>query len=277
MKTFWKLALAGLALFVLPGAHAAITCTSITSPGVSIAFVNNTTASVQTYFTVSCTRGSTSDPSSVTYSVQADNGNNPVGVNNRASLGTSLLRYDVFTNASCSSAWKGNSAISDTITWAGGATGTITKQTYFWGCVTNAQTAGASGTYTDTVGMTLSYNNMTLSGSIGVRLFAPALCTLTTPPPNLVLPYVAFGPVVTRTVNFAVRCTTDMPYTMTTDVAEGVLTGLRYTLGVNTPSATGTGAPQTYGITATIPAGQAGQCATGSCTGTRTHTLTISY
>jgi spore coat protein U-like protein len=273
-----RLALACVALLALPGAHAAITCTSITSPGVSMGFVNNTTTNVQTYFTVSCTRGSTTDPTSVTYNVRVDDGNNANGVNNRARMFLFTLRYDLYTNAACSNGWKGNTNVTDTITWPVGSTGTITKQTYFWGCVTNSQTAIASGTYTDSIDMTLTYgNNITLTGTIAVRLFAPALCTLTTPPPNLVLPYAAFGPAVVRTVNFAVRCTDGMPYTLATDATEGVLTGLRYTLALSAPSGTGTGAPQSYGITARISAGQAGQCGTGACTGTRAHTLTISY
>jgi spore coat protein U-like protein len=278
MTALLRLAFACLALLALPAAQAAITCTSISSPGVNIAFVNNTTASVQTFFTVSCTRGSTGDPTSVSYSVLATNGIDPNGVNNRAQLGAARLRYDVYTNASCGTSWKGNTAITDTITWAGGSTGTITKQTTFWGCVTTAQTATASGTYTDSVEMTMTYNgNMTLKGLIPVRLFAPALCTLTTPPPSFLLPYEAFGAAVVRTGSFWVRCTTDMPYTIATDVPEGVLTGVRYTLGLSAATGTGTGAPQEYVITATVPGGQPGQCGGSACTGTRAHTLTISY
>lgn len=280
MKSCWHRLLLALALLLLlPAARAAITCTSISSPGVSINYVNGTTASVQTFFTVSCTRSSASDPASVSYDVLADNGTNPTGQNNRATLAGATLRYDVFTSASCATTWKGNRKISDTITWSGGATGTITKQTSFWACMVSAQTATSAGGYTDSVGLTLSYgnNNPTVSGIVPVSIYAPALCTMVTPAGNLTLNYTAFGPQTSQSTSFAVTCTSGMPYTIATDVTEGVLTGVRYVLTLSTPTANGTGAPQTYSITATVPAGQAGACPIGNCSATRSHTLTITY
>ena len=279
MKTLgMRLLFALCLLLALPAARAAITCT-IGSPGVSINYVNNTTTSVQTFFSVSCTRTSTGDPNNVSYDVLADNGLWFTGQNNRASLNGAFLRYDVFTNASCGTTWKGNRKISDSIAWANGATGTITKQTSFWGCITTAQAAGSAGTYTDTVTMEMTYgqNNTVTTGTMPVAIYAPALCTMTTPAGNMSLAYTAFGPQQTRSTTFAVTCTNGMPYTVATDVTESVITGLRYTLALSAASSNGTGAPQGYTITATIPGGQAGSCAVGSCTATNTHTLTISY
>jgi spore coat protein U-like protein len=280
MRTFWaRLAAVLLLVCSWPAAHATITCTSISSPGVSVGYVNNSTTSLQTYFVVSCTRSSVSDPLSVSYDVAANNGLNPNGVNNRAFLGSASLRYDVFTNSSCGTAWKNPRNISDSITWPNGATGTITKQTTYWGCIVTAQTATATGTYTDSVTMTMTYGptNTTVVGTIPVSIYAPALCTVTTRPGALSLGYQAFGPQVSQSTNFGLTCTSGMPYTIATDVPEAVLTGLRYTLGLSATSASGTGAPQTYSVTATIPAGQAGSCPSAACTGSRIHTLTITY
>jgi spore coat protein U-like protein len=280
MRSCWHRLLLALALLLLlPAARAAITCTSVSSPGVSINYVNGTTTSVQTFFTVSCTRSSAGDPASISYDVTADNGGNPTGQNNRATLAGATLRYDVFTSASCGTTWKGNRKISDTITWSGGATGTITRQTSFWACMISAQTATSTGTYTDSIALTLAYgnNNPTVSGTVPVAIYAPALCTMVTPAGNLTLNYTAFGPQTSQSTSFAVTCTSGMPYTIATDVTEGVLTGLRYVLTLSTPTANGTGAPQSYSITATIPAGQAGTCAAGNCSATRAHTLTIAY
>lgn len=279
MTTFWtRLCVLALLLLALPAARAAITCTSITSPGASINYVNGTTTSVQTFFTVSCTRSSAGDPTSVTYDVTADNGMYFNGQNNNARLGTAPLRYDVFTTAACSQTWKGNRRISDTITWSAGATGTITKQTNFWACMVSAQTATASGTYTDTVGLELTYNtNVIVTGTVPIRIFAPALCTWTTPPSDINLTYAAFGPQVSANTSFAITCTSGMPYTMSLDVAAAVLAGVRYTLAINATGGTGTGAAQSYSITATIPAGQPGTCAGAACSGMRAHTLTIAY
>lgn len=280
MKPWWYRLMFALALLLLPpAAQAAITCTSISSPGVSINYVSGTTTSVQTFFTVSCTRSSSSDPASIGYDVTADNGTNPTGQNNRATLAGATLRYDVFTSASCGSTWKGNRKISDTITWSGGATGTITRQTSFWACMVTAQTPTSAGAYTDSIGLTLSYgnNNPTVSGTVPVTIYAPALCTMVTPAGNLTLNYTAFGAQTSQSTSFAVTCTSGMPYTIATDVAEGVLTGVRYLLTVSSPTANGTGAPQSHSITATVPGGQAGTCPTGSCSATRAHTLTITY
>lgn len=273
----WKTLLAAFVLLLaLPAARAAITCTTITSPGVTIYYASNTTTSVQTYFTVSCTRTSTSDPTSVSYSIFADNGDNASGQNNRARLGTATLRYDVYTNT-CSTLWKSFRAITDTITWPAGATGTITNQTSYWGCITTAQVPTAAGSYTDTLGFTLLYSGGIVTGSAPITIYAPALCTMVTPAGNIALSYTAFGPQRSGSTSFSVTCTNGMPYTLSTDVSEGVLTGLRYLLTLSTTSSNGTGAPQTHSVTATIPAGQAGTCAAGSCNASQTHTLTITY
>jgi hypothetical protein len=281
MRLAWlRFLLALAALLVLaPAAQATITCTSITSPGVTMNYVNTTTVSVQTFFAVTCNRSSTGDALSVNYSVKADNGGNPNGINNRATHASgTVLRYDFYTSASCGTQWKGNTSISDTITWSAGSTGSITRQTSFWLCVTTAQTATSSGVYSDSVGFTLTYpTNMTVSGSSAVAIFAPALCTVTTPPGNISLSNVAFGPQVSGSTSIGVTCTNGMPYVVSTDVPEAVLNGLRYVFSPGTLSANGSGALQTHGITATVPAGQAGTCPAANCNATRTHTLTITY
>jgi len=279
MKSCWtRVLFALLMLLALPGARAAITCT-IGTPGVSINYVNGTTMSVQTYFTVSCTRTSTGDPNSVSYDVLADNGTNPTGQNNRATLGAATVRYDVFTSAACNNSWKGNRKISDTISWTGNATGTISKQTAYWACIVTAQTATTAGIYTDSVGLTMTYGqgNTVAYGTMAVSIYAPALCTMVAPASNLNLTYAAFGPQVSQSTTFAVTCTSGMPYTIATDVTENVITGLRYLLSLSATAANGTGAPQSYGITATFPSGQAGTCAGSVCSATQTHTLTITY
>jgi spore coat protein U-like protein len=281
MKAAWLRVLLALAalLVIAPGARAAITCTSLTAPPISLNYVNNTTMTVQTAIAVTCNRGSAGDPLSVSYSVKADNGGNPTGINNRATHASgATVRYDFFTSASCATQWKGGTTVGDTITWSAGSTGSITKQTSYWLCVVTAQAATSSGLYSDSVALTLTYaNNLTVSGSVPVSIFAPALCTITSPAGNINLSYTAFGPQVSGSTSIRVSCTTGMPYVLSTDVPEAVLNGLRYVLSLSAVNANGTGAAQTHSITATIPALQAGTCATGACNATRTHTLTISY
>jgi spore coat protein U-like protein len=279
---FSMLALLASLLFV-PSARATITCTTIGSPGVSINYVSGTTVSLQSFFTVTCTRSSTNDATSLSYSVTtANNGTNPNGINNRATNTASgaVLRYDFFTTSGCGTQWKGNVAINDAITWAPNTTGTITRQTTFWTCINTAQTPTASGLYSDTVGLTMAYgSNQTLSGSAQVSIYAPALCTVTSAPNpgTITLNYAAFGPQKSGSSSFSVQCTIQMPYTLATDVTENVLSGVRYRLALSATSANGTGAPQAFTVTATAGGGQAGSCPTAACTQSYTHTLTISY
>jgi spore coat protein U-like protein len=254
---------------------AAITCTSITSPGVTINYVNGSTASMQGTFTVSCTRVAGDAAASVTYSVVNDRGVNPLAFNGSASL----QYYLGSLSCAASNKWKGASGIGSTIsdTMSLPSTGTFTKQTSFFLCV-SAQTATTAGLYSDTAMLTLSYTGgVSITGTSQVRIYAPATCNFTTPPGNISVSYTALGPQVSGSTNFNVQCTIGMPYTLATDVPEGVLNNLRYILSLSSLGTNGTGAPQLHTVTATIPAGQAGTCAVASCTAQQTHTLTISY
>jgi spore coat protein U-like protein len=277
----WKLLLPGFMLLLgLPAAQAAITCTSVASSAALIYYVNNTLDSVQVTLTVSCNRGNNRDPLSLAYTVAADNGNNALGQNNRAALGAARLDYDTYKTSGCNTIWGSNpqaNRIRDTITWTAGQTGTRTMQTSAWVCITATQTATTAGSYLDTVNLTLRYGSSQVMGSMPVTIVAPSVCTITTVPGNIALTYTAFAATTAASTPFAVRCTSGMPYTLATDVADGVLAGVRYLLGLSATTANGTGNPQAYTITATIPGGQAGTCAGSGCSGTRAHTLTVSY
>jgi spore coat protein U-like protein len=251
----------------------------VTSPGFAAAYDpaapgTNTTA---TFFKVTCTRGLSSDPTSVPYSVTVDNGLYPLGVNNRAGSGANRIRYDVFTNATCATAWKGSTAIGGTITFSG--TGTTSQQGTYWGCVGAGQGVPA-GTYNDTVAMTLSYGATpasTATGAFGVTITSPSTCSLTASPGNVVFAYVSFGPAVAASTTFGVTCTVGLPYSMALSATSGTIVGLDYTLALSAASSAGTGAQQTHSIDGNMAAGQGGICGAGSCTGSQTRSVTISY
>jgi len=267
-----------LLVVLLPAAARAFNCTSVTSPGVSINYQTGTLVTVQSVFAVTCTRAA-GDPLTLTYSVKANDGLNTNNTKNRAKHASgATLEYDLYTSASCATQWKKNTTISDTITWPAGSTASMTKQTSYWACIVTGQTPSNSGLYADTVDLTVSYgNNGQLPGIVQVSLYAQPVCTVTSPPGNINLSYAAFGPQVAGSASIGVQCTSGMPYVLSTDVPEGVLNGLRYVLSLSAVNPNGTGAPQAHTISATLPAGQAGTCAVGSCSATRTHTLTISY
>ncbi len=271
-------------LLPMAGAHAAITC-NVTSSGFATAYspTSGTTNVTQSSFTVSCTRGAAGDPTSVAYTVSVNNGLNANGINNRATFGASTMRYDLYTDGGCTTQWKGNTTMpvgGGTITFAG--TGTVTKTTTYWGCATAGQTGLAAGTYTDVVVMTLSYGpnpQSSATSTLPVSIATPANCSLTqAPSPSpMVFNYIAFGAAAAASASYGVTCTNFLPYTMALDATSGTLLGLSYTLALSAAAATGSGSQQTFTITGTMAAGQAGTCATGSCTATQTRTLTITY
>jgi hypothetical protein len=64
---------------------------------------------------------------------------------------------------------------------------------------------------------------------------------------------------------------------MALDATSGTILGVNYTLALSAASGTGTGLAQAYSINGNVAAGQAGTCATGSCTASQARTLTITY
>lgn len=286
MKMFLRLLAAFALVLAATGAHAAITCTSLTSSGFTTAYVPNTTASLQLSFTITCNRGATSDPTSLSYSVKADNGLTSQGQANRASLSlggtTSYIYYDVYTPSCAGVQWKNNVTISGTVTWSASQTGNSTDTQPYWACIVTAQNPTAAGSYTDTVGITASYTTSsgaaTLGGTVPVTIYAPANCLINPAPSAVSLVYNAFSPApVSGTTTFGATCTSPMPYSLAVSPTTGTLSGINYNVGLSAASATGTGSLQNFTITVTAPAGQAGACAGASCTATQTHTLTVTY
>lgn len=278
MKTYLRTVAALVLLVAASAAQAAITC-SVSSGGVAAAYDPTSAAPnvTQSFFTVTCTRGLASDPTTVDFSVRADNGLNAQGQNNRASMGGSFLRYDVFRDPGCSSKWKGGTAITGTVSLP--TTGTFSAQGVYWGCIA-AGLAPAAGTYVDTVTMTMSYGAAPVSaatGSFGVSIFTPATCTISSAPGPLVFDYSAFGPAIAPSVAFGVTCTNALPYTLSLDAPGGTLVGLNYGIALSATSGVGIGAQQNLSIVGSMAAGQPGICTGAVCSGSAVHTLTITY
>ena len=115
------------------------------------------------------------------------------------------------------------------------------------------------------------------TGMFPVSIATPAVCNLTTAPGNLVFNYTGFGAVANASTTYAVTCTTFLTYTMALDAVSGTILGVNYTLALTAASGTGNGLAQSYGINGAIAAGQAGTCATGTCTASQGRTLTVTY
>lgn len=257
-------------------AHAAITC-NLSSNGFSSAYVpanaaiNITTAS----FTMTCTRSRTSDATSQAFTVQANNGTNASGQQNRAAFGSNRILYDLYTDSSCSTQWRGTTTIGGTVVFSSGSDLTAKSTTVqYWGCIPAGQNV-AAGTYSDTVTLNPSTG---ANATFPVSIVTPSSCSISTPPGNITFNYIAFqgSPSLANTA-FSAKCTNLLPYSMALDSYNSVLAGLAYTLSLSTTSNVGNGVAQPYTIDGSMAAGQSGTCTTGSCTATEGRTLTITY
>ncbi|MHB1123112.1 MAG: spore coat protein U domain-containing protein [Ramlibacter sp.] len=272
------LAAVGLLLLSVP-ANAAVEC-SVSSNGFNTAYDPALAAptKVQTSVMVSCTRSDpATDPVTVNYAIKANNGLYANGVNNRAQSGTSYAKYDVYTDINCASQWKGNVTFSGTVNFAVSSTATHT----FWGCIAAGQNSLPAGTYWDQVTMTMDYGPNPQSTAVGmfpVYIVTQGQCSFSSPPGTLGFSYTSFQPTAANvSAFFGVTCTNGLPYTISLDSTSGTIAGLSYSLALSGAAGTGSGVQQSLSVDGSMPAGQPGTCAMGTCAGTNPHTLTIAY
>ena len=266
---------AGCALMACGGVHAAITC-NLSSNGFSSAYVpSNTPINVSAAsFTMTCTRSVVGDSTSQSFTVDADNGLNKAGRQNQAAFGGSLIFYALYTDGSCSTPWTRKNPIAGTVIFSSANDFAPKSQTLpYWGCIPAQQNVPA-GTYTDTVTMTPSVGTI---ATFPVSIITPSSCSITIPAGNLTFNYTSFGLASSPIKPFSANCTANLPYTMALDATAGTSLGLNYTLSLSASSAIGTGVAQNYTIDGSMPAGQTGTCATGSCTASVSRTITITY
>jgi hypothetical protein len=285
MKAMLKLfAAVCFLMFGANAAQAAVTCSSVTSSGLTWYYVNGTTFGVQLSYTLTCNRALTTDPTTLAYSNNVNNGQN--GDRVQLSIGNAnyRLNYNLYLSSCGGTKWsnKNPTNIDGTITWLPSETGVKTDTEYYWACVTAGQTATQAGWYTDSVTMTVKNAAgspaVNITGTIPIAIYAPSTCAISSAPGTISISYTSFtGAAATGTTSFQATCTSGMPFTIDVSPATGTLMGVDYTVAPDTTAATGTGSALTIGITATAAPGQAGTCAAATCSATATHTLTITY
>jgi hypothetical protein len=281
MKPFGRFAVLLFSLAAAP-AFAAVTCTaSVTSitKGYDPNAVGDTVATGS--YTVSCTRLAT-DPNTFNWQLGADNGQQPSGAQNRVQNGGNRYNYEIYrlTPYVNGNRWQDAAATRFTGTINFGASLIASQTGSFDLRLPGPQTVRPAGTYTDVVTVTVRNGSGTMLSqtTFSVSIITIASCTLSTPPGNITLAYTSFQAApASASTTFKVNCTTGIPYDMALDATSGTLVGLSYTVALSQSSANGTGAAQTFSINGGITAGQSGTCATGSCSGSATRTLTITY
>ena len=277
--------LAATALLLLAAnAQSAITC-NISSPGFTTAY-NPAAGSkniTQSQFTVTCQRNSGSDPTTQSFSVEAD-------TSTTARNGGNTINYDLYRDSLCTTVWTTNNSrrlpnpAPGTMTLTGFIPTSVAVS--YWGCIPAGQTGKPAGIYTDTTTMYLysgTSNTLMASATFPVAIHVSSTCNITTTPAPLVFNYASFGPAINPTTTLGVKCTSSLPYTVALDSpTTGTLIGLNYSLALSPASGTGGGTSggspeRLHTIAGTMAAGQAGTCAVGACSATQSHTLTITY
>jgi len=284
-----RIALAALLCICALRAEAAITC-QVTSAGFTavysetIATANDTTGS----YTVTCTRGLTSDPTTFAYTLRANDGLNAnAPPTNRAAApggGQNRIDYELYRIAAGSGPWNNTTltAFSGTVNFGTTATMSASDTKPFYARIPALQNVKAS-TFTDTVTMSLlnSVGTQIDTDTLAVSIINTTSCQFTTPPGTIVFNYTSFQ-ATTATANtpYSVRCTNGVSYTPSLNAAGGTLLTLPYTLTLsNAATVTANGLPQSYTINGSIAAGLAGTCSSSAviCTAQQSHTLTITY
>jgi spore coat protein U-like protein len=124
----------------------------------------------------------------------------------------------------------------------------------------------------------------TATGTFNVSVSLTSVCQISTVP-TAAFTYTSFQEQPsTFSSSFNIRCTNSLPITgisLDSSTVTDSATNLAYTLALGTVPSTGTGADQSVAITGSMAAGQAGTCATASCSNTNStnkqRTLTITY
>ncbi len=245
--------------------------------------------------TITCTRD-VSDANTLTYRIKADDGLNPNGTQRRVRRGTSGNRLDYFLRRG--TAVGGAASCGNSTNWMAPATGntqvirdtldfgTALTASDTWGyCIRMRGNQGnpTAGSYTDVVQVFAQYPGtnagvLTSSVSLNYAVGVSNQCVFSTFPTSMVFNYTSFSatPQV-LSQSFDLRCSTSLPWSLALSPAGGTLLGLNYTLGLSPTSGTGTGADEAITLTGTLPAGQSGTCASGSCSDTQSHVVTITY
>lgn len=287
-------------------AHAAYHC-SMTVQRVNLLTLASGATAVTQSLTLACSRAA-SDPNVLSYRIAADNGVNAQGQARNVRLGntSNLLSYRLNRGTAAGQAAACNS--SGTI-WRDNGGGLVTgvlsfgallnaSTTWSYCTVANASSPLPAGEYTDQVQVTLRYPNtgagQLLTVPLNLQFGVQTACLIDKPIGSLSVNYTSFQTAAaTATVPVLLRCSSNTPWAVgllgptapgalpVTPLENQGLLGLSYSLQVTPSSGTGLGngnnGQQTVTIGLTVPGGQGGSCTTGSCTGSATHTLVVTY
>lgn len=233
-------------------------------------------------FTLNCNRQA-NEPASMNYRMEMAGGTFPSGGMQRVQNNNRFYSYNFYRSPSLADPWgTGAQGIAGTLNF-GASLSASTTVSYFI-IVPGGQPAQPACPnnqpicYNDFVNIRLT-GGATANNVVTLSISVPTGCLLTTPPGNINLTYTSFQSTpASASTTFGLRCTPNVPYTLSLDANSGTMLSLNYTLAIGPSTAgTGTGAVQNYTVTGTMAAGQIGTCANTTCSGSQSRLLTVTY
>lgn len=244
---------------------------------------------------LTCTR-TAGDANSLTYRIKADNGVNANGNQRRVRRGATNNRLNYFLRRG--TAVGGAAACGNNSNWSAPANGnnnvmrgtlnfgTALVASATWGyCIRMRGNQGnpTGGDYTDVVQVFAQYPGtnagaLTSSVSLNYSVGVGNSCVFNTTPGALVFNYTSFSAtpqIALQTIEL--RCNNALPWSLAVAPDTGTLLGLDYSLDLTPDAGMGTGADQAVTLTGTLPADQAGTCASATCSASQAHSVIITY
>lgn len=293
MKTkFSRLLKAGLlflSALAAGQAYGAYDC-SVSVTSIGTLYVPGKSDDAQGTVSLICSRGA-DDANELSFRIKADTGLNASGTQRRVRRGatTDTLTYYLSSGA-CANSSNWFAPPSGTVNVITGTLlfgSSLTASVSLGYCIRMpSQPGGAptAGIYTDVVNVFAQYPNsdtgaLTVPAFLNYSVGVDAQCVFATYPGNMLFNYTSFSPTAqSASQSLVLRCSNNLPWSVSVDPPTSSMLGLSYSIAVSPSSGTGLGnAGHTITLTGTIPAGQAGTCALGTCSATQTHTITISY
>lgn len=288
---FMRLAAAGICSAVVSvNASAVLSCTISAAPSpLSGTYDSTANLDMQGSFTINCTRAKNDSKNQTFW----------IGLNQTASQTMAkpapyadTLAYGIYSDVNRTALWTNGATGGVTISFAFGTSTAASTTVAFYMRANSGQTDKAAGSYSDTLNVTLNVTNsvgQNLGGTtLTTQASVPKTCSVDASAVSYAVSYQAFSstPLVDSTQAVSVSCSKGTQATLTLDSTSGVIlpVALAYQLDFSASSSASTSGtstsnavPLSFPLTLTLPAGQAGTCSTGTCTGSDTRQVTITY
>jgi spore coat protein U-like protein len=292
--SLWKItrltAAAACTAFLSVNTWAVLSCTiSASPPTLTGNYDPASNLDVQGSFTVNCTRAKNDSKSQTLW----------IGLNQtsaqtmaKAAPYADTLTYGIYSDVNRTALWTGGATGGVSVPLSFGTATSASAAPAFYMRANAGQTDKAAGTYSDTLNVTLNVTNSTGQNlgntTLTTQATVPKTCSVSAAAVSYAVSYQAFrsSALVDSSQSVSVSCSKGTQANLSLDKTTGVLLpiGLAYQLGFSPSSSATTAAtstsnavPLSLGLILTLPARQAGACGAGTCSGSDTRQIMITY